>query len=128
MDESPQRQYIVEVLVNCVKESNNNVQRKGPYSLSNYRPCQPEEQGEIILAPILLNNLDGISHIRIFLPTKELNSVDTRQTAFRHILEVKKRFANGIALLDPVENMGITDENFQKLLRVRQAKLNEICH
>ncbi|KAK5015975.1 ATP-dependent RNA helicase mtr4 [Cryomyces antarcticus] len=31
--------------------------------------------------------------------------------------EVKRRFPDGIAVLDPIENMGITDESFKKLLR-----------
>jgi ATP-dependent RNA helicase DOB1 len=31
--------------------------------------------------------------------------------------EVKRRFPDGIAVLDPIENMGITDDSFKKLLR-----------
>jgi ATP-dependent RNA helicase DOB1 len=33
-------------------------------------------------------------------------------------MEVKKRFPEGIPQLDPIENMGIKDEGFKKLVRV----------
>jgi ATP-dependent RNA helicase DOB1 len=35
--------------------------------------------------------------------------------------EVAKRFPDGLALLDPIENMGIKDDSFKKLLRVSPA-------
>ena len=38
--------------------------------------------------------------------------------SLKSVQEVKKRFPAGVALLDPVENMGIVDEAFKKLLRV----------
>jgi len=41
--------------------------------------------------------------------------------ALKSVKEVKRRFPDGIALLDPVENMGIVDEAFKKLLRVRSS-------
>jgi ATP-dependent RNA helicase DOB1 len=34
------------------------------------------------------------------------------------VLEVHRRFPQGIALLDPVENMGIKDEKFKELINV----------
>jgi ATP-dependent RNA helicase DOB1 len=43
--------------------------------------------------------------------------------ALKSVKEVKRRFPDGIALLDPVENMGIVDEAFKKLLRVRLLSL-----
>jgi len=44
--------------------------------------------------------------------------------------EIKRRFPDGIAVLDPIENMGISDESFKKLLRVRSLSRlpsNENC-
>jgi ATP-dependent RNA helicase DOB1 len=51
------------------------------------------------------------------LPT-DLRSPDQRNNVRKGLEEVKRRFPDGIAILDPVENMGITDEGFKKLLRV----------
>ena len=71
-----------------------------------------------MVIPVLLATLDGISHIRIFLQ-KDLKRLEGRLAAFKSLQEVKRRFPDGIALLDPVENMGIADDDFKKLLRVR---------
>lgn len=88
----------------------------GGGSSSFVQPCQPDQPGEYAIVPVLLSTLDGISHIRIFLP-KDLKPPEARQTAFQSVHEVQRRFVTGIALLDPVENMGITDDQFKKLLR-----------
>lgn len=72
------------------------------------------------MVPVLLSTLDGISHIRIFLP-KDLKPPEARQQALKAVQEVRRRFPEGIALLDPVANMGIVDDAFKKLLSVRCA-------
>jgi len=64
----------------------------------------------------LLSCIESIGHIRIFLPS-DLRSSDQRNIVRKSLEEVKKRFPDGIAILDPVENMGITDDSFKKLLR-----------
>lgn len=69
------------------------------------------------VVPVLLSCLEGIAGIRIFLP-KDMKSQDQRNTARKNIDEVKRRFGDGISVLDPIENMGITDESFKNLLRV----------
>lgn len=121
-DESPQNQYIVDVLLHLAKGT-----APGPVlpknkgtssSISTIQPCPSGEDGEFAVVPVLLSTLDGISHIRIFL-AKDLKPLEARMQALRSVKEVKRRFPDGIALLDPVENMGIVDEAFKKLLRVR---------
>lgn len=69
------------------------------------------------VVPVLLSCLEGIAGIRIFLP-KDMKSQDQRNTARKNIDEVKRRFGDGISMLDPIENMGIADESFKNLLRV----------
>lgn len=81
------------------------------------RPPLPDEKGKMEIVPILLSTIDSIGHIRIFLPN-DLRTADQRNTARKSVEEVKRRFPDGIAILDPIENMGITDESFKKLLRV----------
>lgn len=98
--------------------------KKGPpAAATGVRPCPPGETGEFAVVPVLLATLDGISHIRIFL-AKDLKPPESRQQAFKSVQEVQRRFPNGVALLDPVENMGIKDDAFKKLLKVRFSLLS----
>ncbi|GAA5942156.1 ATP-dependent RNA helicase MTR4 [Sporobolomyces koalae] len=120
-DEPPQSQYIVDVLLHLARGTAPQPLQKGskqsPASqISTIRPCPQNEEGEFAVVPVLLSTLDGISHIRIFL-AKDLKPLDSRMQALKSVKEVKRRFPDGIALLDPVENMGIVDEAFKKLLR-----------
>ncbi|BGP51272.1 ATP-dependent RNA helicase mtr4 [Rhodotorula kratochvilovae] len=124
-DEPPQNQYIVDVLLHVAKGTapapasitGKNKHASPANALTGIRPCPPAgDEGEFAVVPVLLSTLDGISHIRIFL-AKDLKPVDARMQALRSVKEVKRRFPDGIALLDPVENMGIVDEAFKKLLR-----------
>ncbi len=80
------------------------------------RPPPPGESGKMEVVPVLLSCLDGIGHVRIFLP-KDIRSPDERKVVGKQIDEVKRRFPDGIPLLDPIENLKITDESFLNLLR-----------
>jgi ATP-dependent RNA helicase DOB1 len=51
----------------------------------------------------------------------DLKPAEERNHVFKSIMEVKKRFPEGIPQLDPIENMGIKDEGFKKLVRVSVA-------
>ena len=81
------------------------------------QPCPAGEKGEFAVLPVLLSTIEGISHIRIFLP-KDIKGIEARNTALKSVQEVKRRFPDGIALLDPIDNMGIVDDDFKKLLKV----------
>ncbi|BGP19510.1 hypothetical protein JCM10213_006330 [Rhodosporidiobolus nylandii] len=119
-DEPPQNQYIVDVLLHLAKGTAPAPTSKSKpgtaSSISSIRPCPANEDGEFAVVPVLLSTLDGISHIRIFLQ-KDLKPLEARQQALKSVKEVKRRFPQGVALLDPVENMGIVDDAFKKLLR-----------
>ncbi|GAA5881752.1 hypothetical protein JCM16303_006439 [Sporobolomyces ruberrimus] len=120
-DEPPQNQYIVDVLLHLARGTAPLPPQKGskqnPASqINSIRPCPAKEDGEFAVVPVLLSTLDGVSHIRIFL-AKDLKPLESRMQALKSVKEVKRRFPDGIALLDPVENMGIVDEAFKKLLR-----------
>ncbi|KAJ5673871.1 hypothetical protein N7462_009310 [Penicillium macrosclerotiorum] len=80
------------------------------------RPAQEGEKCRMEVVPVTLNCIHAISHVRIFLP-KDISSADARDGVKKSLGEVKKRFPDGLALLDPVENMGIKDDSFKKLLR-----------
>jgi len=81
------------------------------------RPPAEGDNGKMEVVPVLLSCLDAISGLRIFLPN-DMKQVDQRNTARKNIDEIKRRFGDGISILDPVENMNITDDSFKSLLRV----------
>jgi ATP-dependent RNA helicase DOB1 len=86
---------------------------------SGIQPCPPGEKGEFAVMPVLLATIDGISHVRIYLD-KDLKPAPSREKAYKHVGEVKKRFPDSIPLLDPIKNMGIKDDEFHKLVKVRR--------
>ena len=80
------------------------------------QPCEPGHKGEPQVVPILLTAIEAFSHLRIFLP-KDVRQQAARDTVWKSVLEVKRRFPDGIGLLDPVQNMGIKDEKFLELIK-----------
>jgi len=115
--------YIVDCLMHCAAGSI--VAKNADGSTVGIRPPKQGEPGEMIVVPVTLSTLDGISHVRLFL-SGDLKPVEERNSILKSIMEVKKRFPEGIPQLDPIENMGIKDEGFKKLVRkieVLESKL-----
>jgi ATP-dependent RNA helicase DOB1 len=119
----------VDVLLQCdVGAASTKLRAGQPFTaVTGIRPYSPDSavsgsngsaapKAEYVIVPCLLSTIDGISHIRIFLP-KDLKPPAAREGAFKNVKEVQRRFADGIQLLDPVENMGIKDPEFKDLLR-----------
>lgn len=120
----PHQQYIVDVLLNCASGSVTPKDRTGASATpGGVLPCAPGQKGEPLVLPVLLSTLDGISHIRIFLP-KDLRQPQARETVWKSVLEVQRRFPDGVALLDPIQNMGIKDDKFKQLTKVCSFTLN----
>lgn len=82
------------------------------------QPCAMGQNGSAVVVPVLLSTLDGISHLRVFMP-KDLRQDQSRETLWKSVLEVQRRFPDGVPLLDPIENIGIKDEKFKELVQVR---------
>ena len=99
-----------------------NLENLGP---GGPQPCPPGEKGEPIVIAALLSTIETISHIRIYLP-KDLKSQASRDTVWKSIKEVQKRFPDGIPSLDPVENQGIKDDKFKALLKVMAHDFREL--
>lgn len=114
-DIPPQAQYVLDVLLPVSEKSS--VTTKSNEDLPpGVVPPAEGEKGKMEVVPMMLSCIQEIGKVRIFLP-KELHSADQRSTAGKSISEVKRRFPDGIALLDPIEDMKITDDSFKKLLR-----------
>ncbi|KAJ5483448.1 hypothetical protein N7530_002694 [Penicillium desertorum] len=112
---SPHQSHIVDVLMRMSGGSS-----IGTKSFQDLPPgVHPAKEGEPTrseVAPIVLSCITEISHIRIMLP-KDITSPGSRNDVMKSVDEVKRRFPDGVPLLDPIENMQIKDESFKKLLR-----------
>ncbi|KAF1970555.1 antiviral helicase [Bimuria novae-zelandiae CBS 107.79] len=80
------------------------------------RPPPPGDKGKVEIVSVLLSAMESIGHLRLFLP-KEIKNTENKVHVQKALDEVKKRFPDGIAILDPIENMKIHDEVFKRTLR-----------
>lgn len=113
----PQQQYMVDVLLQIASDSTVGT-RTNEDLPPGVRPPRSGGKGKLEVVPVLLSCIEKIAHLRVYLPS-DLRSTESRTKVFKSLEEVKRRFPDGIPVLDPIENMGITDESFKKLLRVR---------
>lgn len=114
-DYPPQQSYILDVLLNISEGSSVGTKTHTELPLGVEPPVKGET-GKMEVVPVMLSCIEAIGHVRIFLP-KDLLSAGQRDTVRKSLEEVKRRFPDGIAILDPIDNMGITDDSFKKLLR-----------
>ena len=75
--------------------------------LTNVRRC--------VQIPVLLPLLNGVSSVRIFLPN-DVRSPKARATVWDRVKEVLRRFSGSLPLLDPIEDMGVSDQRFTELV------------
>lgn len=115
---SPQQSYVVDVIMPVASDTKFAPQA-GDGLPAGIRPPAPGDKARMEVVPVLLSCIEAIGHLRIFLPN-ELRGTEQRNNVKKALDEVQKRFPDGIAILDPIENMGITDDSFKKLLRVSQ--------
>lgn len=112
----PQQSYVVDVLL-AVASDTTFMPQAGDGLPPGVRPPAPGDKGKMEVVPILLSCIESIGHLRVFLPN-ELKSTEQKNNVRKALGEVKKRFPDGIAILDPIENMQIKDDSFKRLLRV----------
>jgi ATP-dependent RNA helicase DOB1 len=84
--------------------------------LSEIKPCKEDEDGVMHIVPIQTNVIRAISSVCIYLP-QNLQSLDSRQSVWKTIKEIKKRTKNNLPLLDPVEDMNIKDKNLVEIVK-----------
>ncbi len=80
------------------------------------RPPKFGESSKLEVVPVLLKCVHKISHVRIYPPSDMTISEEKRKVQ-QALQEVARRFPDGLAVLDPIENMKITDNSFRELLR-----------
>ncbi|EEH43368.2 ATP-dependent RNA helicase MTR4 [Paracoccidioides brasiliensis Pb18] len=111
----PHESYVVDVLLPISEDSAFTTKTIEPLP-PGIRPTQPGGKVRLEVIPVLLYCIKTISHIRLRLP-QDLKQASTRNGIHRHIMEVQRRFPDGVPLIDPIEDMGIRDDSFKKLLR-----------
>ncbi|KAK2763974.1 ATP-dependent RNA helicase mtr4 [Arachnomyces sp. PD_36] len=113
---TPHEGHILDVLLRIAEGpalgKKNNTQDLPP----GVRPVQHGEKSRMEVIPVTFNCIQEISHIRVLVPG-DLKPVEARNKVKGYVNEVSRRFPDGIALLDPIENMNIQDETFKQTLR-----------
>lgn len=116
-DFPPQESYIVDVLLAISADGEDFARAQPGDSMpKGIRPAGDGEAVKVEVVPCLLTCIDAISQIRVFMP-QDTYPQKARDAIHKSITEVKRRFPDGLPILDPIENMGIKDESFKKLLR-----------
>ncbi|KAK2592614.1 ATP-dependent RNA helicase mtr4 [Conoideocrella luteorostrata] len=114
----PQESVIIDVLLSISASSADITPGQPTGDMpAGLTPSSNEDDTVTVIVPCLLTCMKAISQIRIFMPKDGLKAQGDRDQARKSLSEVKRRFPDGIPILDPMENMGITDDSFKKLLR-----------
>jgi ATP-dependent RNA helicase DOB1 len=117
----PQESYFIDVFLRLAPDCD----PFGPANPSTEMPVgavpsDPNKKSIFEAVPCMLTCIKALSQIRIFMP-KDVSSREDIEGVHEQLLkalrEVERRFPDGLPILDPMENMGITDESFKKLLR-----------
>jgi len=118
--------FTIDCLLYVTKESS-----KSGY-LSEIKPCTNDQDGVMHIVPIQTSVIRAISSVCIYLP-QNLQSLDSRQSVWKSLKEIKKRTKGNFPLLDPIEDMGIKDKNLVEIVKkiesveeqIKQHKLHK---
>ncbi|KAK3109955.1 ATP-dependent RNA helicase mtr4 [Teratosphaeriaceae sp. CCFEE 6253] len=91
------------------------------------RPPARGDKGKLEVVPVMNGTIDSISHLRIFLPT-DLRPLEERNKVRKALDEIGRRFPDGVAVLDPIENMGIHDDEFKRTMRKIEQLEHKLLH
>lgn len=117
-EHSPQESYLIDVLLPISASSADIVPGQPAGEMPpGLAPASGDQNVIHVVVPCLLTCIKAISQIRLFMPKDGLKAEKDRDQARKSLGEVKRRFPDGLPILDPLENMEITDESFKKLLR-----------
>lgn len=85
-------------------------------SSSSFQPPREGEKSEFQTVQVPHVLLKSLSSVRIHIPS-DLRGSEARRGVGKTMEVVEERFPEGLPLLDPVDDMGIRDENFLKIAR-----------
>ncbi|SCV03844.1 LAMI_0H11408g1_1 [Lachancea mirantina] len=124
---SDHESYIVNVVVNTmyVDAPVNLIKPFNPGFPEGIRPSDPGEKSVSAIIPITLESIKNLGNLRLHMP-KDIKASGQKEAVAKSLKEVRRRFPDGVPLIDPVKNMKIDDEDFDRLLKkvaVLQNKL-----
>ena len=67
-----------------------------------------------------LNDIHELSAVRLFIPN-DIHPEHARKNVAKSVKEVKRRFPEGVPLLDPVKDIGVKSSDFKKLLERKKT-------
>ncbi|KAL5016577.1 hypothetical protein ScPMuIL_006166 [Solemya velum] len=106
--------YIADVLLYLTRDSaRRNV-------TADIKPCPLNEKGEMQVVPVMVHLIQAVSAVRQYIP-QDLRSLDNRQSVLKSLQEIQKRFPDGLPVLDPIEDMGITDKGLKNVIKKIEA-------
>ncbi|KAK0188373.1 ATP-dependent RNA helicase [Armillaria mellea] len=109
-------QYVVDVLLKSGPDSAiSNDRSTSAVTRQKVSPCTPGQKGVVLIVPVLLSAIESISSLRVYLP-QDLTQSQQRETVWKSVSETRRRFPQGIPLLDSLRDMGIGDEKFAILV------------
>ncbi|XP_065174077.1 exosome RNA helicase MTR4 [Atheta coriaria] len=80
------------------------------------KPCPANQVGEVEVLAVSSTLITHISSVRLHCPN-DLRSRDARRGVHKAICEVKKRFPGGPPLLNPINDMKISDGEFEGIVK-----------
>ncbi|KAL6855484.1 ATP-dependent RNA helicase mtr4 [Amphichorda felina] len=114
----PQESYILDVLLPISSDSAEFAPGQPAAEMPpGLMPATNPDDTIYVVVPCLFTCIKAISQIRVFMPKNGLKTDQDREQARKSLQEVCRRFPDGLPILDPLENMDITDDSFKKLLR-----------
>jgi len=110
--------YICDILLPCAPSKSVTTSTGQEISVgdSTFQPPREGEKKEFQTVQVPHVLLKQLSSVRIHIP-QDLRSGEARRGVGKTIGVVLARFPDGLPLLDAVEDMGIKDDNFHKILR-----------
>lgn len=122
ISELAQKKYVVDLLVNTSES-------EGDTSSAKKRtPVMPGEKGEVQVIQIPIEQLNGLSQVRVVVP-QDVRSKVNRKSVGKSIRDVMKQFKDGLPMLDPTENLKIQDGSFDQAVKKvvkLESKLKDI--
>lgn len=121
--QKPQQQHLLEVCMMVGSGFSGRV--LDPDLPEGIRPPIQGEKVVMRVCEVLLSCVDSIGSFRLYMPDN-LDNQAALDSVKSSLDEVKRRFPNGISMLDPVENMNIKDDSFKKLVKKIGALENKV--
>lgn len=138
--EAPGPEHTVDVLLPCVdrhfddekssdgakEEDISNVGLLWRGNSHHCRAVKPNDDDKIISHRVFtldISDIKDISAVRLQV-AKDMHTENARRNAAKSVKEVKRRFQEGVPVLDPVTDMGIKSDDFKKMLE-RSATIKD---